>query len=298
MKLKDVLDRLVQAQGTADCIENTNAEMQTLLGISHNTCDKYMRELAELGLITRTTCRGKIVQTRVGAGAMSAPLSIREAIVAGRLDLALSMVLSELVYHDDEDRPQGDEYTAWKKARPEWLVFAPRFKELLKRYGYEDIDQAMSMALYYDDEGRLNCREEIVHVGGARDGDCDGEILAPEILIENVFRNMGRFIASKREDDKAEAEWERLHPSIGHENGGPIYQCVLPCSEDHTQAPPEQLLEIENRKNRRNLRKDYWDDEDEKPTDVLVVGLNTPNPQYHTREEFNKLYPPVQVPCA
>jgi hypothetical protein len=235
MKLKDILDRLVKAQGDGDFIENTNAEMQTLLGVSHNTCDKYMRELAELGLITRTTCRGKVVRTRVGAGAMSAPLSIREAMIAGRLDLALSMVLSGLVYH--EEAPPG-EIAGWKKARPEWLVYTPRFKELLKRYDYDRMDRAMFEALWYDVcEDGPNFRDANVYVGGIR----DGEILAPELLIENIYRNMGKFIASMDADAAEAAKYARLHYEIGHFDGKSIYQCLLPCCEGHPQAMPEQL---------------------------------------------------------
>ncbi len=240
MKLKDVLDRLVKAQGDGDFIENSNAEMQELLGVSHNTCDKYMRELTEVGLITRATCHGKVVRTRVGAGVLSAPLCVRDAMIAGRLDLALSMVLSDLVYHNES--PGGEETDKWKSARPEWLVFAPRFKELLTRYEYDRMAQGMIHALWHDEcDGDGAFRDANVYV----DGVCDGEILAPEILIENVCRNMGKFIASMDANAIETAEYYRSHDRVGYDYtlqpSVPIYLCVLPCTEGHIQATPEQV---------------------------------------------------------
>ena len=110
--LRSALAALAAAQGTADYIEITNAEMYALLGVSHNTHDRYMHELVDLGLVTRTPGQGK-VRTTVVADAVAkwikdagaGPLSVDDALHAGRPELALSIQLSEYGLPDDE--PQG-----------------------------------------------------------------------------------------------------------------------------------------------------------------------------------------------
>jgi Mn-dependent DtxR family transcriptional regulator len=58
--LKDALVILRTTQSDAGYIENTNAEMQALLGVSHNTFDRYMRDLIDMGYVTRTQGQGKV----------------------------------------------------------------------------------------------------------------------------------------------------------------------------------------------------------------------------------------------